>query len=173
MSNRSQTSPLPENSAEEEEVKQEEEEEEEEEYYYEEEEEEKEEKEEDKLPYPTIEQILGRDATCSDPWAPWEQEASAVLNRLIRSSADEERYYPHLQDDWPVKKHLYPPRLQPLGKRPFKNSAKNGVSQGKEKKIEDKVHGEDGEDGEGKDGEGGGEGQEGGEDNPKDDSGSI
>jgi hypothetical protein len=58
-----------------------------------------------------------------------------------------------------------------LGKRPFKNSAKDGVSQGKEKKIEDKVHGEDGE---GKDGEGGvGEGEDGGQENPKDDSGSI
>jgi hypothetical protein len=87
------------------------------------------------------------------------------LNRLIRSSADEERYYPHLQDDWPVKKHLYPPRLQPLEKRPFENSAKVGISQGKEKKVEDKVHGEDGE--------GGGEGEDGGKENPKDDSGSI
>jgi hypothetical protein len=168
MSNRSQTSPLPENSAEEE-VKQEEEEEEEKEGKEEEDEEEyyyyEEEKEEDKLPYPTIEQILGRDATCSDPWAPWEQEASAVLSRLIRSSDDEERYYPHLQDDWPVKKHLYPPRLQPLGKCPFESSAKDGVSQGKVKKIEDKVHGEDGE--------GGDEGEDGGKENPKDDSGSI
>ncbi|KAE8125672.1 hypothetical protein FH972_020451 [Carpinus fangiana] len=54
---------------------------------------------------------------------------------------------------------------QPLGtsaERPLENSAKDGVSQGKEKKIKDKVHGEDDEEGEGS-----------GEENPRDDSDSI
>ena len=62
-----------------------------------------------------------------------------------------------------ASKKFYSPR-QPLGtpaERPLENSAKDGVSQGKEKKIKDKVHGEDDEEGEG-----------GGEENP-DDSDSI
>ncbi|KAE8125674.1 hypothetical protein FH972_020453 [Carpinus fangiana] len=69
-------------------------------------------------------------------------------------------------------------------KRPLENSSKDGVSQGKEKMIKDKVHGEDGEEGEGKDGEGEGEGEgegkdgegegeDGGEENPRDNSASI
>jgi hypothetical protein len=60
-------------------------------------------------------------------------------------------------------------------KRPLENSAKDGVSQGEEKMIKDKAHGEDGEEGEGegKDDEGEGEGEDGGEENPRDNSASI
>jgi hypothetical protein len=63
-----------------------------------------------------------------------------------------------------ASKKFVSPR-QPLGtpaERPLENSAKDGVSQGKEKKIKDKVHGEDDEESEG-----------GGEENPSDDSDSI
>lgn len=64
-------------------------------------------------------------------------------------------------------KNFASPRLPlPLGtpakRRLFENSANDGASQGKEKKIKDKVHGEDGEVGGG-----------GGDENPRDDSASI
>ncbi|KAE8125670.1 hypothetical protein FH972_020449 [Carpinus fangiana] len=56
-------------------------------------------------------------------------------------------------------------------KRPLENSAKDGVSLGEEKMINDKVHGEDGEEGEGEGKDG--EGEDGGEENPRENSASI